>query len=127
LEVKLIHAKPILGHIEVLGVGPIVNGLGHIGIRCVSKDEDVVVMEIRVCKGKQNLEISVEAAVPQWNVGRHGRDLRHGKVLGHICKEQIQACVNFRLGVHSSTACFNLESKTVENKRRRTGNRSIKS
>ena len=70
-----------------ISVCPTVNWSRHIKINGVCKDKNVVVMEVGVCEGKQNLKICGKSFIPLRNIWRWGRDARHMEVLTHICKE----------------------------------------
>lgn len=53
LEIEVIHAKPVFNNVEVLSVRLVMNWPWYIMISGVCKDNDAVVMEVGLCKGKQ--------------------------------------------------------------------------
>jgi hypothetical protein len=115
LQIQIIHPKPIFGDVEIISVCPVVNLSRHIRISGVGQDKYAVVMEVGLCKGKENLKVRGRTHVPRRNIGRGCGDARHTKVLRHIRKEQINPCVQLRLGVWTSTPSSNLEVKIQKN------------
>jgi hypothetical protein len=68
MKVKVIHSKPVFRNIKILRVCPVVNLSRHLGIRCVCKDDDTIVVQIGCCEGKQNLKVSGRTLIPFRNV-----------------------------------------------------------
>ena len=44
-------------------------------------------------------------------------DIRHRKIIGNVCEEQIEALVSCKQGVHTRTTCPNLQLKLHEKTR----------
>ena len=70
LEIKVIHAKPVFGNVEIFFMCPVMNGSRHIRINGVCKDTKAFVMEVGVCKSKENLKVSQRTLVPLKNIRR---------------------------------------------------------
>ena len=64
IQNEVVHAKPIFGNVEVFCMCPVVNGSRDIMINSVCKYKNVVVIEVGVCKGKQNLAVRGRMLVP---------------------------------------------------------------
>ena len=68
LEVEVIHAKPVFGNVEALGMCPIMYGSRRVRINGVCKDKNAVVVKVGVSKGKENLKVNQRTFVPLRNI-----------------------------------------------------------
>ena len=89
----------------------------------MGKDKVTMIIEVRFCKCKKTLILWFMELVPSRNIGG---DVGYRQILGNVHKEQIEALVSCRQGVHTRMICPNLRWKLHEKTRARKKNKQTK-
>jgi hypothetical protein len=89
LQIKFTNPKPLVGHIEISRIRPILDCYRNIRAS-MSDDEDTFIIKVGVCKLEKTIKVGLGAHVPSGNISGRSRDSKHNEVLRHIRKNKIE-------------------------------------